>query len=1137
MLVLSAAAEAAKLPVYHDPPKYKGVKTAPPTQPPPAPALPPAIVLSETGMGPKTVVDEAGTAHIAWNEGRGDQDDATVYCRIKRGETGCEQRVELTWPKEYGTGDSPSANTDYLGPAIVRAGDQLVVLSKRYPTGATAPDGVASSNNTIAWTSSDGGQSWSPAQIVGHSDLGQVIGMPLGDSTVLLNSASYVFCRADGPAAWCLEVYRPGQFGTESNLSTRRDDNYYPGIALDETGKPVAIAENLDGTTEIRRWTGNGDVGDPAQWTTSSAVLDQPVVTGGPAGAFIMGKAVFNTGPFDVRRLNVGADGIVTPGPPLKLTDQPSQFAALFEDPSGRLHAAWQRSTYEGQGGVFMSSSGAAGFGPEQRLSTEVTNGQINIGAAADGGGFVLYNHTGGVTGAGQIVAQPFGNQAGTGQPGLGGLAGGAGQNANVSCQKVAFGKFDIETAQGCLLQGQGKFAQQVVSEGEVTINGLRLVPDPGSKIIIDPKSLRFDTTGPIHVFVSNASTQVELFHGEIHRDLSKVVPGTDLFEFPSQAFKANVLGFPVAGDIPVRLEGDGVHIPVDVKLPAEFGGFTGRAELIANKSGLQVSSLHIEAGPIPIGALNLKTIKIDWQQGGTWNGHAELEFPATGTLTADISFVNGDFAGATFDLPLNPKQPIGPFVYLLRVNGGLKLEPAVQIQAGATIGAGAPVGDTAPVTENGTFTFTFPRNGPAAFDMTAEATIFDVFPFAQLHLEFTTDGYAQVDGQTVLDLEAVRYEGRLQGWVDAAKGDFSAQIKGGVKVCYVAGCSGLSGLVAMSNAGVIGCGELFDQDGGLEMGWNELQDPELIAELVGVPGLSLTKFLIDHFKVPCNSGKYFTPPPRPFVARSSAGGGQIVTIPRGLPAATLVAVGDAQAPGITVTGPGGVRLVSGQAKSKNGVVLVPKGLPASYAVINNPKPGDYTIAPNPGSVDITRVLASNGYRPAVLKAKLRGRTITYRIANGGNGQRVVFQERGRFGAHTLGRVTKSRGTLRFKPARGAGGRRAVVALIQKDGFTTKTVTVGSFRAPNPPKPGAVKRLKAVHKEHKLTVRWRAAARAAKYVVKVRGSKGSQLSRTLGRKARGVKFSAVRRDERFSVTVQAIAQNLRAGPARRAKAK
>jgi hypothetical protein len=162
---------------------------------------------------------------------------------------------------------------------------------------------------------------------------------------------------------------------------------------------------------------------------------------------------------------------------------------------------------------------------------------------------------------------------------------------------------------------------------------------------------------------------------------------------------------------------------------------------------------------------------------------------------------------------------------------------------------------------------------------------------------------------------------------------------------------------------------------------------------------------------------------------------------------------------------------------------------------------------------------------------------ISYRISNGGNGQTVVFQESGRFGTHILGTVSKPRGTLRFKPASGPGGKRTVVALIEHDGTVQKQVKVGSYVAPGPPKPGAVRKLRAVHKAHKLTVSWRGAGGADRYVLKLRGSKGTKLTRALGKKARGQKFPAVRRDERFTVTVQALSKALRSGPPRSAKSR
>ena len=52
---------------------------------------------------------------------------------------------------------------------------------------------------------------------------------------------------------------------------------------------------------------------------------------------------------------------------------------------------------------------------------------------------------------------------------------------------------------------------------------------------------------------------------------------------------------------------------------------------------------------------------------------------------------------------------------------------------------------------------------------------------------------------------------------------------------------------------------------------------------------------------------------------------------------------------------------------------------------------------------------------------------------------------------------TGGKGTLRFKPADGPGGRRKVVALVEQDGLPRKRITVATFKAPPRVKPGAPK--------------------------------------------------------------------------------
>jgi hypothetical protein len=287
---LAAASSAhARSPVYRDPPSYRGLSRAPKTVRAP---LPPRVVLSAAGTFPDLLVDEAGTAHIVWNEDRGELDDAAMYCRLKRGGTACDGTpIALTWPKGYGPGDGPEFNIDNGGPRIVRVGDQLVVFSKRYPTGSVKPDG-ASSSTVIAWTSGDGGRTWAGPGIVGKWDLGQLVVLGASQDPTILNVGVDPLCTAPGPAGLCVEAYKSGQYTAGAgNLSTVADQNYYPGLALDRD-LPVAAASDLAPRIHLRRWTGAGDPIDPATWT-GEAVVDgtEPSLAGGPAGAFMLSRS------------------------------------------------------------------------------------------------------------------------------------------------------------------------------------------------------------------------------------------------------------------------------------------------------------------------------------------------------------------------------------------------------------------------------------------------------------------------------------------------------------------------------------------------------------------------------------------------------------------------------------------------------------------------------------------------------------------------------------------------------------------------------------------------------------------------------------------------------------------------------
>jgi len=1146
-----SVAVAKNRPIYRDPPSYVGVKKPPKTKAVSIPA-PPPVALSSAGSFPDVLVDEAGTAHIVWNEDRGDAADVVVYCRLKRGASACDTRSELVWDKSYNDGDGPqfSVGSD---PLIVRVGDQLVVLEHRYPTGADRPDGSAGSENDLEWTSSDGGTTWAGPAIVGTRDLASVVVFGPPDDPTILNFGIDPYCGpSGGPAAACAEAFKSGQFRIgEAQLGTVHDANYYPSAALDG-GLPIVAFADLSDNTYVRRWTGTGgDPDDASTWAAPTTITpsEEPFLAGGVKGTFLLDRPGYGK-PYEVRPLASNADGSVTPGKGVRVGDPDGggQFGVLFEDPAGGLFAGWESHGSEKpkrSAGMLLraSTNGGASFAPAQQLVRGNDIGQIQLGAAADGGGFAVLNRTGFVNSEGEIDAAGFGNQAATGKPGIADLPGGGGiVPSGSSCGELKFGSFAVDSPQGCFLKGTGASSGVFVTTNEVDIWGLRIVPDPGCRVVIDPKLLRIDTpvgcSASVLVSAPDPVGDIMLFHGEIHRDLSAVTPGTDLFEFPAGAFKANILGFDVGADINVRLERDGVHIPVDLELPPAFGGFSGHAELVADRdTGLHLNSLHLHIGPVPLGVLVINSLDLDYSPDqDTWTGAGSISVPAGGTLDGTATFKDGAFNGAQFGYTPTTPIAIGPFVYLLSIGGGFFTDPT-HIIATASFGAGVAAAGESPIQIDGRFDMTFPADGPGIFKLSGSVSLFFIH-VGDAFLRFETDGYADFGGKVGFDLGPLSMDASTDGFVDATTGAFGADVKGDVKLCVniklTDVCAGASGDTAVSNKGFAACASFSvlgdDISGGIEYPWSDFDPVAFVDPFVAVESI------ISHLSFPCSTGDYHVPPPR--AQRRQAGGGTTVDVAGGLPSETILVKGDGAAPKVAVSGPGGS--FTSEQPGAAGLVVVPRGVDAAYVVLKKPKAGAWTVTPEPGSAAITQVMTSDGYVAATVRAKLGGqgrrRSIAYRVAHGGHGQAVQFLERGAFGTHVLGTVARARGVLRFAPADAKGGRRTVFALVQHEGIVLSRTKVGSYVAPGPLRSAAVRGLRARRHGTAVTVSWRGAARAARYAVRLRGTH-MRLGQLVGAKVHHVRFAAVRRGEKVTVTVVPLSAKLRSGPARRVTAR
>src|SRR3954452_16315667 len=120
LIALVAAGSADAAGVYRSP-GYKGTRKSPQV----TPQAPPTPINVGTGEKPSVLVDAAGTAHIVWNEPRGDDADAVGYCRLKRGASVCEVRKDLvpTGPDD-GRGGA-LFDSEVCRPQVFAVGDQV----------------------------------------------------------------------------------------------------------------------------------------------------------------------------------------------------------------------------------------------------------------------------------------------------------------------------------------------------------------------------------------------------------------------------------------------------------------------------------------------------------------------------------------------------------------------------------------------------------------------------------------------------------------------------------------------------------------------------------------------------------------------------------------------------------------------------------------------------------------------------------------------------------------------------------------------------------------------------------------------------------------------------------------------------
>lgn len=1082
-----------------------------------APVIPGKLINLGDGLEPRVLVDGAGTGQIAYTVTPTNVSGPSVLhdCVLLRGQTGCASNAGLV-PPEAG---APQYNIDEHGPVPLLIGNELLMVDSRYPNVETMPDG-STGYPTFLWTSEDAGKTFTGPGTIGNLEI-------TGNAIVFGGANPQIGVITDTTTGGTFfQSTPPGAFsGRTVNLGDQAPDDVYDGrLALDGT-RPIAEFQDLSSHIFIREYSGTGDIYNSSSW--SAARIDgqgYSRIVSGPSGVWLMYQKTFS-GPLFLQHIvngqPSGAAHRITPNSDFTHADYD-----VTEDALGRISVGYFAPTGTKFGLFVTSSSNGSRWSAPQIIARNLTGASsLSLGAAQDGGGFAAFQEPvpGGVSGY-KVEVAAFGSFAATHVKGLGNLDGdglgglGGDPLASVSCTDVHFGDIDAIAEAGCFLRDPSNpTSGAAIISGEIRLNGLEIIPDAGVQIVIDPRQHTINTTGQVRVVLRAPGIgDITLYHQALHISLggSGDLAGHTLFNFDT-ATASTLKGFPFEGSIDAQIQRDAVVIPVSLKLPEYMGGITGQATLQAdNANGLKLSSLHIGVDDLPLGALEIKNLSIDYAAtGNVWTGTATLNIPA-GTpyfgIDVAVRFDDGDFTMGSFDVNVPfPGVPIFTDTYLDGFGGGFDIHPDKRSFHGS-ISVGAipldPPNYTIGVT--GAVTITFIHGGPVVLEADGSGSVHG-FNIANAKLIFQTNGYFEVNGNVDVDLDVAELKAGMDAFVDLPAKEFSANVNGDLEI---AGYSAISAQAVISSLGVAACGSDFGLHAGLSYPWGGTPDAS-----VGTGSCDLSPFEVRPVSVASVTGR--------------GGGTRVaeVATAAGTPFEDIAVTGAGAAPSVVLTSPGGKTVVpvafGPGAASAPAVTLPVAKTTTTYVMVRNPGAGTWKVSAAPGSSVITRVRQARGYPAPVLHARVSGhgatRRLTYSVTRR-PGLSISFAERSHRVYRILGTARGAHGTLRFTPAAGSAGTRKVYAIVSEGGVARESVRVTSYRAPAPAAPARVRGLRVRRHGRKFAVSFGSARGAAYYVLSVRGTDGRHLLRIIRGRRHSLTLPYLGYTDHLTVTVTGV---------------
>lgn len=1088
----------------------------------------PAKTLVGTGGSPRAVAAPDGTAHVVWED---DSSGSPVarYCRVAPGTESCA--AQKAWS---GTG-----TLAFEDDVVREPGTGIVhVLVSIWQQGA-APFNQGSGIYDIASLAPDAiDNQWAaPKRITTYTN----------NATQVGNShQGTIFGPGAHQIGWLSSIGTPGArltFGsttgplTESAVDNLVPSSYESGVGLIDAVTPLVVAR--DGNTGELKWRaygGSGPVSSAANWkpqgtlpaSATSSEIDLASNGVAPPSLITEQQVGGTDWRVTLRRFDNAANAFTAPVTVSE--DDDALDPHVFMDSGSNVHALFLSNTKRYAGsestGLVYTASATGDAWPQYGITLDqgTTNADPALAAGVDGTGVAVWTRAAG-NGSAEDDAVYLGRVGGPssafpsdppppGGPGPGGPP--APPAPDPACVKSPVLGVAKLLATGCFKKATGT---KLTTAAPFLLNGVTVDPK-GSTVTVD--TAKRSLTAPA------GATTLTLGPIKIGKGaVDWTFPATGTWKKPGAAidldapgYGAELLGLDLTGDATLTLKDDGSSLLHGfLRLPSPFDGITAEMDFKAdNFSGLRLDGLksHIDVLGFGFHDLDLSYTS----DPARWTG--ALHFSPSGTegdgvdLGAQIIITDGTLDELSIDaqFPAPGRELYPPLVYLRYAGLDLKVNPLTL--TGKVVVAGGPspgeplIAVGHPYDDFGTLELRL----ESPFSLRADGPVYVLgYKLGSGYFDYTFPGDVSFGAQAAVGScgsSVAALEAKVDGFVSVGSG-FKMNAKGEGKVCL--GEASVGATAVVSSKGIAACASFgippLDVSAGAGLYWGDVV-PDLMPLL-------------------CDTAPYEV---AQSASAAQAGGGQPIKVGEGLKQLTVVATGDGGVPLATLVAPDGTRYAgqaTGVAHTGPAWAVAEPDAARQTFLVARPAAGTWTLETAEGSPPIAKVQIARDAPPIRVTGRVtrtakrgQGRTLAWKVAGRAAGQTVTLYEQGAGVLRKLGVASGTAGRVRWTPKTLRGGKRTVVAVVERDGLAVRQVTLGSFVVPPPPRPGVARKLKATHRSGALVLTWVPGSGAASQEVKVALGNGIGKVFALKRSARTLRIPNVASTVTGTVRVTAV---------------